>query len=61
MQFFLNCELEAGEGEKVVFTDALVSTYEEPTELTKLADEPLAEATRDRINFIRNIPTRSVA
>ena len=61
MQFFLDFELASEDGEGVLITDDIVSSYGEPTELASLDKQKMSWATRERLIFIRNLPTRLVA
>ena len=61
MQHFLHLEADSEEGEAFVFEDTDCRAYKETTELQALAAGELPAATRERIAFIRNIPTRLIA
>ena len=61
MQHFLHLEADSVEDEALVFEDTDCRAYKETTELQALAAGELPAATRERIAFIRNIPTRLIA
>ena len=55
MQWALDQELESPDGAKLKFTNALLASYKEPTELAAFAAGDLGGKTAERVRFVRSI------